>query len=201
MPLREARSPHSMRSSSVAPRIGRSWYLGAVLSAVLALGMCMLGWRQADLADKIGAHPVRVQGTVTQLPGGSATYSAVSYLADGQQRTAADLRLPDSAKVGDPICLEHAADDAGAVRVCDQHYPQAAGVRLAQTSVPIALLLCALCVARILRHRRAVGVRAGHDGLRSMVAFATEVLPDGMPALTEGRRSRRRRKGGRRALR
>ncbi len=190
-----------MRSPSLAPRIGRSWYLGAVLSAVLALGMCVLGWRQADLADKIGAHPVRVQGTITQLPAGSATYSAVSYQADGQSHTAADLRLPPDAKVGDPICLEHAAEDAGAVRVCDQHYPQAAGVRLAQTSVPIALLLCAICVARILRHRRSVTARTSRDGFRNTVAMATEALADGMPAITHGKRSRRRRKGGRRALR
>lgn len=190
-----------MRSPSAAPRIGRGWYLGAVFSAVLALGMCVLGLRQADLADKIGAHPVRVEGTVTRLPGGSATYSAVSYLADGQQRSAADLQLPDAAKVGDPICLEHAADDAGAVRVCDQHYPQAAGVRLAQISVPIALLLCALCVARILRFRRAVELRVRGERVRATVAFATGALADGMPAITHGKRSRRRRKGGRRALR
>ncbi|WP_157536349.1 hypothetical protein [Kitasatospora mediocidica] len=191
-----------MRSPSATPRIGRGWYLGAVLSAVLALGMCVLGWRQADLADRIGAHPVRVQGTVTQLPGGSATYSSVSYQADGGQRRATDLTLPTTAKVGDPICLEHAADDAGAVRVCDQHYPQAAGVRLAQTSVPVALVLFALCMARILRFRRAEGVRVrGERRIRATMAFATEALADGMPAITHGKRSRRRRKGGRRALR
>ncbi|MDH6112359.1 hypothetical protein P3T36_003770 [Kitasatospora sp. MAP12-15] len=190
-----------MRSPSAAPRIGRGWYLGAVLSAVLAVGMCLLGLRQADLADKIGAHPVQVQGVVTRLPGGSATYSAVSYQAGGQQRTAADLQLPDEARVGDSICLEHAADDLGAVRVCHQHYPQAAGVRLAQTSVPVALLLCALCVARILRFRRAVASRVRGGRVRATVAFATEALADGMPAITQGKRSRRRRKGGRRALR
>ncbi|GAA1220096.1 hypothetical protein GCM10009665_07670 [Kitasatospora nipponensis] len=190
-----------MRSPSVVPRIGRGWYLTAVLSAVLALGMCLLGWRQADLADKIGAHPVRVEGTITQLPGGSATYSAVSYRADGQQHSAADLRLPDHARVGDPICLEHAAEDAGAVRVCDQVYPQAAGVRLAQISVPVALLICAICVARILRHRRGPAARAERARLRTTVALATEALAEGMPAITQGKRSRRRRKGGRRALR
>ncbi|MCX4747251.1 hypothetical protein OG455_17280 [Kitasatospora sp. NBC_01287] len=186
---------------SAVPRIGRGWYLAAVLSAVLALGMCLLGWRQAELADKIGAHPVRVEGTVTRLPGGSATYSGVRYQADGQQRTATDLPLPDKAKVGDPICLEHAATDAGAVRTCDQHYPQAAGVRLAQISVPVALLLCVLCLLRITRHRRTTGGLLRRTRMVTTVALATEALAEGMPAITHGKRSRRRRKGGRRALR
>jgi hypothetical protein len=191
-----------MRSpSATAPRIGRGWYLAAVLSAVVAVGMCLLGWRQADLADRIGAHPVQVQGTVTQLPGGSATYSAVSYRADGQQHTAADLALPGDAKVGDPICLEHAAGDPGAVRVCHQHYPQAAGVRLAQISVPTALLCCLLCVLRIMRHRRREVVRIRESRVYDTLVLATGALAEGMPAITHGKRSRRRRKGGRRALR
>ncbi|MFI9270758.1 hypothetical protein ACIGXM_08625 [Kitasatospora sp. NPDC052896] len=175
-----------------------------MLSAVLALGMCLLGWRQADLADKIAADPVRVQGTITQLSGGSATYSSVSYPAGGQQHTAADLTLPDGAKVGDPICLERAADDPGAVRVCDQHYPQAVGVRLAQISVPVALLLCLLCVGRILRHRQQyapAGSWFKRPRVRTTVALAAEALAEGMPAITHGKRSRRRKKGGRRALR
>ncbi|RKE20704.1 hypothetical protein [Streptomyces sp. TLI_171] len=188
-----------MRAASpdrVRTRPARGWYLGAVLSAVVAVTMCLLGWRQADQADRIDAHPVRVEGTVTQLPGGSGTYSQVAYLADGRRMTAADLWLPEAAKVGDPICLEHAADDLGAVRVCGKTYPQPVGVGLAQTSVPVAVLLCALCLYRIRRFRRThpVGDRGGQG---FTVAFAAE----GMPALTNGRRSRRRRKGGRRALR
>ncbi|WP_329566731.1 hypothetical protein [Kitasatospora sp. NBC_01266] len=192
------RSPSSVLA---APRIGRGWYLAAVLSAVLALGMCLLGWRQTQLADQIGAHPVRVEGVVTQLPGGSATYSGVRYQADGQQHSATDLALPAQAKVGDPICLEHAATDPGAVRVCDQHYPQAAGVRLAQISVPVALLVCLLCALRITRHRRSLGARIRQARVVTTVALATEALAEGMPAITQGKRSRRRRKGGRRALR
>ncbi|MDH6577643.1 hypothetical protein [Kitasatospora sp. MAP5-34] len=179
-------------------RLGRGWYLAAVLSAALAVGMCLLGWRQADQADRIAAHPVRVEGTVTQLPSGSATYSAVSYRADGQLRSAADLWLPPDVKVGDPICLEHAETDPGAVRVCGKHYPQPVGVSLAQTSVPVALLLFAACVARIWRYRRNRPVRSRvRARIRTTVAFAAE----GMPAITHGSRSRRRRKGGRRALR
>ncbi|WP_035846541.1 hypothetical protein [Kitasatospora azatica] len=186
---------------SVAPRIGRGWYLAAVLSAVVALGMCLLGWRQTELADKIGADPVRVEGTITQLPGGSASYSTVSYQADGQHRTAADLQLPADAKVGDPICLEHAATDAGAVRLCDQKYPQAAGIRLAQISVPVALLVCGLCVLRIRRHFRSAAAFTGRTRVVATMALATEALADGMPAITHGKRSRRRHKSGRRALR
>lgn len=176
-------------------RPARGWYIGAVLSAVVAVGMCLLGWRQADQADRINAHPVRVEGTVTQLPGGSGTYSQVAYLADGRRLTAADLWLPGDAKVGDPICLEHAADDADAVRVCGKNYPQPVGVGLARTSVPAAAVLCAVCVYRIRRFRRDHSGRAEQGGFT--VAFAAE----GMPALTQGKRSRRRRKGGRRALR
>jgi hypothetical protein len=189
-----------MRSPSptAVPRIGRGWYLAAVLSAVLALGMCLLGWRQTELADRIGANPVRVEGTITQLPGGSATYSSVSYVVAGQQRSAADLQLPTDAKVGDAICLEHAATDPGAVRVCDQKYPQAAGVKLAQISVPVALLACALCVLRIRRHFRSEAVRAARSRVVATMALATEALAEGMPAITHGKRSRRRRKPGRR---
>lgn len=192
-----------MRSPSMpaVKRIGRGWYLAAVLSAVLAVGMCLLGWHQAALADKIGADPVQVQGTITQLPGGSASYSGVKYLADGRLRTATDLALPDDVKVGDPICLEHAAQDAGAVRACNEHYPQPAGVRLAQISVPVALLFCLLCVLRITRHRRSAGVGGRRAKVVATVALATEALAEGMPAITQGKRSRRRRKGGRRALR
>ncbi|MCP2307167.1 MULTISPECIES: hypothetical protein [Kitasatospora] len=168
-----------------------------MLSAVVAVGMCLLGWRQADQADRIAAHPVQVQGTVTQLPGGSGTYSQVAYEADGRKLAAADLWLPENAKVGDPICLERAADDPAAVRVCGEHYPQPVGIGLAQTSVPVALLFCLLCLYRIRRHRRARQVAAGRWRLNTTVAFAAE----GMPAITHGKRSRRRRKGGRRALR
>lgn len=194
-----------MRSATVprlrGTRLGRGWYLAAVLSAALAVGMCLLGWRQADQADRIAANPVRVEGTVTQLPSGSATYSAVSYRADGQLHTAADLWLPQDVKVGDPICLEHAAADPGAVRVCGKRYPQPVGVSLARTSVPVALLLFAACVARIWRHRRTLAVSSEGTRIRTTVAFATEAIGDGMPAITNGKRSRRRRKGGRRALR
>ncbi|MFF4340404.1 hypothetical protein ACFY00_10735 [Kitasatospora sp. NPDC001540] len=174
-------------------RTGRGWYVGAVLSAVVAVAMCLLGWRQADQADRIDAHPVRVEGTVTQLPGGSGTYSQVAYPVDGRRLTAADLWLPSDARVGDPICLEHAADDPGAVRVCGKTYPQPVGVGLAQTSVPAAVLLCALCLWRIRRGR------AGAE--RERAAFTVAFAAEGMPALTHGKRSRRRRKGGRRALR
>ncbi len=175
-------------------RLGRGWYLAAVFSAALAVGMCLLGWRQADQADRIAAHPVRVEGTVTQLPSGSATYSSVSYRADGQLHSAADLWLPQDVKVGSPICLEHAAADPGAVRVCGKRYPQPVGVSLAQTSVPVALLLFAACVARIWRHRRSLPARA-RVRIRTTVAFAAE----GMPAIMHG--ARRRRRKGRRALR
>ncbi|MFD7639834.1 hypothetical protein ACFV4P_04205 [Kitasatospora sp. NPDC059795] len=183
-------------SDRLRTRPGRGWYVGAVLSAVVAVTMCLLGWRQADQADRISAHPVRVEGSVTQLPGGSGTYSQVSYVAEGRKLTAADLWLPADAKLGDPICLEHAADDAGAVRVCGKRYPQPVGVGLAQTSVPLAALLCLVCVYRIRRLKRAYPAD-GQVGAGITVAFAAE----GMPALTQGKRSRRRRKGGRRALR
>ncbi|MER5865842.1 hypothetical protein [Kitasatospora sp. NPDC002040] len=194
-----------MRSATAprprSARLGRGWYLAAVLSAVLALGMCLLGWRQADQADRIGADPVRVQGTITQLPAGSATYSSISYRADGRPLTATDLWLPEHARAGDPICLEYAAADPGAVRVCGKRYPQPAGVGLARTSVPIALVLFALCAARIWRHHRARAATRT-TRIRTTVAFATESFGEGMPALTHGKRSRRRRKpGGRRALR
>ncbi|WP_457032337.1 hypothetical protein [Kitasatospora sp. P5_F3] len=179
-------------------RLGRGWYLAAVLSAVLALGMCLLGWRQADQADRIGANPVQVQGTITQLPAGSATYSSISYRADGRPLTATDLWLPEHAKTGDPICLEYAAADPGAVRVCGNRYPQPAGVGLARTSVPIALVLFALCAARIWRHHRA---RTPVTRVRTTVAFATESFTNDMPALSHGKRSRRRKPGRRRALR
>ncbi|MFD9123702.1 hypothetical protein [Kitasatospora sp. NPDC059571] len=179
-----------------AKRLGRGWYAAAVLSAVLALGMCLLGWRQADQADRITANPVRVEGTVTQLPGGSGTYSEVGYTAEGRRLTAADLWLPEHARVGDPICLEHAADDPAAVRVCGNRYPQPVGITLARTSVPVALLCLALCLARILRHRRANPAPAA----RSRVGAGVLLAAEGMPALTHGKRSRRRR-GGRRALR
>ncbi|MFD0570656.1 hypothetical protein ACFQ0T_17360 [Kitasatospora gansuensis] len=180
-------------------RLGRGWYLAAVLSAVLALGMCLLGWRQADQADRIGADPVRVQGTITQLPG-SATYSSISYRADGRPLTATDLWLPEHAKTGDPICLEYAAADPAAVRVCGNRYPQPAGVGLARTSVPIALLLFALCAARIWRHHRARAATRTDVRVRTTVAFATESFGNDMPAISHGKRSRRR-KPGRRARR
>ncbi|MFC6596340.1 hypothetical protein [Kitasatospora paranensis] len=179
-----------------AERLGRGWYLGAVLSAVLALGMCLLGWRQADQADRITANPVRVQGTVIQLPGGSATYSEVGYTAEGRRLTAADLALPSGARVGGAVCLEHAADDPSAVRVCGNRYPQPLGITLARTSVPVALLCLGLCLVRILRHRRAHPAAAARPRVGTGAVFAAE----GMPALTHGKRSRRRR-GGRRALR
>ncbi|MFI6449084.1 hypothetical protein [Kitasatospora sp. NPDC050543] len=183
-----------------APRLGRGWYLAAVLSAVLAVGMCLLGWRQADQADRIGAHPVQVEGTVTQLPGGGGSYSAVSYRAGGQQHTAAALPLSDTSQVGDHVCLEHAADDPAAVRICGDTYPQPVGVGLARMSVPVAALLFLACALRIGRHRRAESALAGANRVRTTVAFATEALADGMPAITHGKRSRRRRKGGRRGL-
>ncbi|WP_371479939.1 hypothetical protein [Kitasatospora sp. NBC_00315] len=185
-----------------SPRLGRGWYLAALLSAVLAVGMCLLGWRQTEQADRIGAHPVQVQGTVTQLSTGGSSYSSVSYRAGGQQHTAAALPLAGDAKVGDSICLEHAEQDAGAVRLCGDVYPQPAGVGLARISVPVAVLFFLLCLLRIVRHRRARAAQARVSGgrVRTTVAFATEALADGMPAITHGKRSRRRRKGGRRAL-
>ena len=205
-----------MRSATVppprSPRLGRGWYLAAVLSAVLAVGMCLLGWRQAEQADRIGAHPVQVQGTVTQLSTGSGSYSSVTYRVGSQQHTAAALPLADSAQVGQSVCLEHAADEPSAVRLCGDVYPQPAGIGLARTSVPIAVLLFLLCVLRIVRHRRARAAeadraaqeereaRTGRGKVRTTVVFATEALADGMPAITSGKRSRRRRKGGRRAL-
>ncbi|MER7755643.1 hypothetical protein [Kitasatospora sp. NPDC097643] len=193
-----------MRSATVppprSPRLGRGWYLAAVLSAVLAVGMCLLGWRQADQADRIGAHPVRVEGIVTQLPTGGGSYSAVSYRAAGQTHTAAALPLADGLKVGDTVCLEHAATDPGAVRICGATYPQPVGVGLAWFSVPVAVLLFVICVVRIRRHRRAVAVRTGQGRLADAVALAAGALAEGMPAITHGKRSRRRRRaGGRRA--
>ncbi|WP_030060089.1 MULTISPECIES: hypothetical protein [Streptomyces] len=178
------------------PRLGRGWYLAAVLSAVLAVGMCLLGWRQADQADRIEAHPVRVEGVVTQLPTGGGTYSAVSYRADGQPHTAAALPLADSAKIGDRVCLEHAADDAGAVRICGDTYPQPVGVGLARFSVPVAVVLFVICLLRIRRYRKAVAVRDGQGRLAANLALATEALADGMPAITHGKRSRRKRRAG-----
>ncbi|MFD7903401.1 hypothetical protein ACFV4F_31385 [Kitasatospora sp. NPDC059722] len=194
-----------MRSATVppprTPRLGRGWYLAAVLSAVLAVGMCLLGWRQADQADRIEAHPVRVEGVVTQLPTGGGSYSAVSYRVGGQAHTAAALPLADGAKVGDQVCLEHAADDAGAVRICGDTYPQPVGVGLARYSVPVAVALFLVCLWRIRRHRRAVAVRTGQGRIATTVAFATGALAEGMPAITDGKRSRRKRRaGGRRAL-
>ncbi|MFC8717213.1 hypothetical protein [Kitasatospora sp. NPDC057198] len=164
-----------------------------MLSAVVAVAMCLLGWRQADQADRIDAHPVRVEGTVTQLPGGGGSYSQVAYPVDGRRLTAADLWLPADVRLGDAICLEHAADDPSAVRVCGKTYPQPVGVGLAQTSVPAAVLMCGLCLWRIRRSR------AGAE--RARAAFTVAFAAEGMPALTQGKRSRRRRKGGRRALR
>ncbi|MFG2820763.1 hypothetical protein ACGFX4_15200 [Kitasatospora sp. NPDC048365] len=187
--------PRGNPVSRTMSRRGRGWYLGAVLSAVVAVGMCLLGWRQADQADRIAAHPVRVQGVITQLPGGSGTYSQVGYEADGRKLSAADLWLPADAKVGDGICLERAADDPAAVRVCGERYPQPVGIGLAQTSVPVALALLVFCLWRIRSHHRSRP--SGRAGVRTTVAFAAE----GMPAITHGKRSRRRRKGGRRALR
>ncbi|MFI2610751.1 hypothetical protein [Kitasatospora sp. NPDC018619] len=193
-----------MRTATVppprAPRMGRGWYLAAVLSAVLAVGMCLLGWRQADQADRIEAHPVRVEGVITQLPTGGGTYSAVSYRAAGESRTAAALPLSDGAKVGDPVCLEHAADDPGAVRICGDTYPQPVGVGLARFSVPVAVVLFVICVLRIRRHHKALAGRAGQGRLAANLALATGAIADGMPAITHGKRSRRRRRaGGRRA--
>ncbi|MGW4891424.1 hypothetical protein ACWEQL_04035 [Kitasatospora sp. NPDC004240] len=193
-----------MRSATVhpprPPRMGRGWYLAAVLSAVLAVGMCLLGWRQTEQADRIAAHPVRVEGVVTQLPTGGGSYSTVSYRAAGTNHTAAALPLAEGAKVGDPVCLEHAADDAGAVRVCGDTYPQPVGVGLARTSVPVAVVLFVICLLRIRRHRRAVAFRTGQGRLATTVAMATGALADGMPAITHGKRSRRKRRaGGRRA--
>lgn len=184
-----------------SPRMGRGWYLAAVLSAVFAVGMCLLGWRQAEQADRIAAHPVRVEGVVTQLPAGSGSYSTVSYRAAGAQHTAAALPLAEDARVGDSVCLEHAADDAGAVRVCGDTYPQPVGVGLARTSVPIAVVILLICLLRIRRHRRAAtAFRTGQGRFTATVALATGALADGMPAITHGKRSRRkRRSGGRRA--
>ncbi|MEV6978875.1 hypothetical protein [Kitasatospora sp. NPDC093806] len=194
-----------MRSATVppprTPRLGRGWYLTAVLSAVLAVGMCLLGWRQAEQADRIGAHPVRVEGVVTQLPTGGGSYSTVSYRAAGEHHTATALPLTDGAKVGDPVCLEHAADDPRAVRICGDTYPQPVGVGLARFSVPVAVVLFAVCVLRIRRHRRALADRGGQNRIATTVALATGALADGMPAITHGKRSRRRRRaGGRRGL-
>ncbi|MEV7779707.1 hypothetical protein [Kitasatospora sp. NPDC088351] len=194
-----------MRSATVppprSPRMGRGWYLAAVLSAVLAVGMCLLGWRQADQADKIGANPVRVEGVVTQLPTGGGSYSSVSYRAVGQPHTAAGLPVADGARVGDAVCLEHAADDPGAVRICGDTYPQPVGVGLARFSVPVAVVLFVVCVVRIRRHHRALALRGGQGRIASTMALATDALADGMPAITHGKRSRRRRRsGGRRAL-
>lgn len=193
-----------MRTATVPPpripRLGRGWYLAAVLSAVLAVGMCLLGWRQADQADRIEAHPVRVEGVVTQLPTGGGTYSAVSYRVGGESHTAAALPLSDTAQVGDRICLEHAADDPGAVRICGDTYPQPVGVGLAWFSVPVAVVLFVICVLRIRRHHKALAVRGGQGKLAANLALATGALADGMPAITHGKRSRRRRRaGGRRA--
>ncbi|MER5348816.1 hypothetical protein ABT093_00550 [Kitasatospora sp. NPDC002551] len=194
-----------MRSATVppqrSPRLGRGWYLTAVLSAVLAVGMCLLGWRQAEQADRIGAHPVRVGGVVTQLPAGGGSYSTVSYQAGGQHYSATALPLADGTRVGETVCLEHAADEPRAVRICGDTYPQPVGVGLARFSVPVALLLFAVCVLRIRRHRRALAFRSGQNRFATTVALATEVLADGMPAITQGKRSRRRRRaGGRRGL-
>ncbi|MFJ6212471.1 hypothetical protein ACIQGZ_03935 [Streptomyces sp. NPDC092296] len=181
-----------MRSETVL-RIGRGWYVAAVLSAVLALGMSVLGWRQLNQADRIAANPVKVSGTVTRLASGTATYSEVSYQAAGTAQRAADLRLPDDAAVGDPICLEYAAADPHAVRVCGERYPQPAGIGLAQTSVPMGLGVLVVCLIRIGRHRRAAAVRAGR--VRTTAVFASE----GVTAAAQ--RPRRRRRGGRRARR
>ncbi|MFB6888961.1 hypothetical protein ACFCX4_06555 [Kitasatospora sp. NPDC056327] len=194
-----------MRSATVppqrSPRLGRGWYVTAVLSAVLAVGMCLLGWRQAEQADRIGAHPVRVDGVVTQTPTGGGSYSTVSYQAGGQHHTATALPLADGSKVGDAVCLEHAADDPGAVRICGDTYPQPVGVGLARFSVPVAVLMFVVCMLRIRRYRRALAVRSGQNRFATTVALATGALADGMPAITQGKRSRRRRRaGGRRGL-
>ncbi|GAA3017439.1 hypothetical protein GCM10020229_30800 [Kitasatospora albolonga] len=181
-------------------RLGRGWYLAAVLSAVLATGMCLLGWRQADQADRINADPVKVQGTVTQLAAGTGTYSSVNYQAAGRTLTATDLGLPEDARVGDRICLEYAGEDPGAVRACGKRYPQPAGVGLARISVPVALLLLAFSCHRIWLHRRGAA-RSRRSRPRTTVAFASESFGTGMPAISHGKRSRRRRKSGRRALR
>lgn len=75
-------------------------------------------------------------------------------------------------------------------------------MRLAQISVPVALLFCALCVLRIRRHHRRVAVRYGRGNqVIATVALATEALAEGMPAITQGKRSRRRHKAVRRAAR
>ncbi|GAA1399791.1 hypothetical protein GCM10009639_39950 [Kitasatospora putterlickiae] len=194
-----------MRSATVppqrSPRLGRGWYVTAVLSAVLAVGMCLLGWRQAEQADRIGAHPVRVEGVVTQLPNGGGSYSTVSYQAAGQHHTATALPLAEGVRVGETVCLEHAADEPKAVRICGDTYPQPVGVGLARLSVPVAVLMFAVCMLRIRRHRRAVAVRSGQNRFATTVALATGALADGMPAITQGKRSRRRRRaGGRRGL-
>lgn len=181
-----------MRSEPV-PRIGRGWYVTAVLSAVLALGMAVLGWRQLNQADRIAADPVQVHGTVTRLASGTATYSQVAYPADGRRLQAADLRLPENAAVGDQVCLEYAKADPAAVRVCGQRYPQAAGIGLAQTIVPVGLVVLTVCLVRILRHRRALAVHSGT--VRTTAVFASEGV------VAAGLRTRRRRRGGRRARR
>lgn len=178
--------------SATAPRprtrqLRRGWYVAAVLSAVLAVGMCLLGWRQAEQADRISADPIRTEGVVTRVPAGGGTYSVVGYAVADRRYSAADLWLPDGAQVGDRICLERAGSDPDAVRVCGRSYPQAAGVRLAQTTVPLALLVFLTCAIRIWRHG------AAHAGYaRVAVAFGVEPLAD---------TGRRRRKGGRRAAR
>lgn len=180
-----------MRSESV-PRIGRGWYLAALLGAVLALGMGMLGWRQLNQADRIAADPVQAHGTVVRLAAGTGTYSQVSYVVGGRTLSAADLRLPQDAAVGDRICVEYAADDPAAVRVCGERYPQAAGIGLAQTSVPLGLGVLLVCLVRIGRYRHALAVSRGT--VRTTAVFASE----GVPAPP---RTRRRRRGGRRARR
>lgn len=167
-----------------SPRIHRGWYLGAVVAAVLAVGMGLLGWRQADQADRIQAHPVRVHGVVTALPSGSATYSEVVYHAGGRTLQAADLKLPPGIAVGAPVCLETAADDPQAVRACGQHYPQVAGVGLSQVIVPLSALVLLVCLVRIRRHRRAVAARAGF--VPSTAVLASDGIAD-----EPGQRARR----------
>ncbi|WP_055588625.1 hypothetical protein [Peterkaempfera griseoplana] len=181
-----------MRSEPV-PRIGRGWYVTAVLGAVLALGMAVLGWRQLNQADRIAADPVQVHGTVSRLASGTATYSQVDYPAAGRTLHAADLRLPEDAAVGDPVCLEYAKADPAAVRVCGQRYPQPAGIGLAQTSVPVGLLVLTVCLVRIRRHRRALAAHSG--AVRTTAVFAAE----GVAALSA--RTRRKRRGGARRAR